>query len=114
MKKYARNQKYNKLVRDRIPEIIEADGLEAVYKHVDKEEVISMLREKLIEESLELKEAEELEDIIVELSDVLEVFKSLCEELSIPEADIEKIRKSRADKRGRFTKRIYLIETKER
>lgn len=114
MKSYPKNKVYNKLVRDRIPEIIEKDNLEVVTQYLSKDEVLVHLKTKLLEEGNELIEAESTEDIVVEAADVLEVLYSILNELNIDVKEVEEVRKARAEKRGGFAKRIFLVETKER
>lgn len=114
MSKYPKEKVYNKLVRDKIPEIIEADGVKAELEIVSEEEAIKLLKEKLLEEGQELIEAKEIEDIKTEMSDILEIIHSLAEEMDISMKELEKTRVERAEKRGRFKKRIFLIRTTER
>lgn len=66
---------YNKLVRDRIPEIIAAQGQKPIIRVMDDKEYISSLEKKFDEEVAEYHESKELE----ELADVLEVIYALCE-----------------------------------
>jgi predicted house-cleaning noncanonical NTP pyrophosphatase (MazG superfamily) len=110
-KKYPTEAVYEKLVRDRIPEIIEADGVKAETRELGPEEVIYLLKQKTIEEAQELVEAKEIEDVKKEIADLEEVLKSLKERLDINEDEIEEIRQKRADSRGRFEKGIFLIRT---
>jgi predicted house-cleaning noncanonical NTP pyrophosphatase (MazG superfamily) len=99
------------LVRDRIPEIIEADGSKAETRQLDQEEVVKELLKKAVEEATELSEAEGTEEISKEMSDVLEIIHSLAERLNISMDEIERLRQIRATKRGRFENGTYLIRT---
>lgn len=110
--KYPKEAVYNKLVRDRIPEIISENGSKSETKILTKEETIKLLKEKSLEESQELVAAEDLKETKKEMSDILEILTSLAEELEIDMDEIEKLRQMRAEKRGRFKKRTYLIRTK--
>jgi predicted house-cleaning noncanonical NTP pyrophosphatase (MazG superfamily) len=110
-KKYPDNMQYDKLVRDRIPEIIEADGVKAETRELASEEIIDLLKQKTIEEGQELAEATEIDDVKKEIADLEEVLRSLRERLNISDAEIEEIRQKRADARGRFEKGIFLIKT---
>ena len=69
--------KYNKLVRDRIPEIIEGNGEEPITRILNDEEYRSELIKKLNEEYDEVVNASG-EDIIEELADMLEVMESIA------------------------------------
>lgn len=114
MGKYAKNAVYNKLVRDRIPEIIEKDNLDVVTKELNKEELITELKRKLMEEASEFTEAESTEGLIVELADLREIELALMERLKISDETVEQVRLKRREDRGGFDQGIYLIETKER
>jgi predicted house-cleaning noncanonical NTP pyrophosphatase (MazG superfamily) len=111
MKNYPKENVYNKLVRDNIPQIIEEDGVSAEVKILSKQELIFNLKEKLIEEAGELKEASEKADQAREVADCLEVIYTLCEELKIDLREVEKERIRRKEKRGGFKKGIFLIKT---
>lgn len=65
---------YNKLVRDKIPEIIEADGKTCKTKILSDEEYIAALETKLNEEVAEYQADKNLE----EMADVLEVLQAIC------------------------------------
>ena len=67
--------KYNKLVRDNIPKIIESDGKEFKIRILNDEEYELELRKKLIEEAKELFEAESIEQKIYELADIYEIIE---------------------------------------
>ncbi len=108
---YPANAEYNKLVRDRIPEIIVADGLQVETRDLTQPEIVQELLRKVVEEAKELSEAEGTDDISKEMSDVLEILISLSERLGISMDEVEKLRKVRAEKRGRFEKGIYLVRT---
>lgn len=110
-KSYPKEAVYNKLVRDRIPEICAKDGSKTEIKTLSKEEAIKLLREKALEEAQELVEAEDLKETKKEMADVLEIIRSLAEELGIPMSEIEELMNDRAEKRGRFRNRIFLVRT---
>lgn len=65
-------KKYHKLVRDRIPEIIESDGKQCVCEVLSSEEYLVLLDEKLQEELHEYEESKSLE----ELADLLEEYQT--------------------------------------
>lgn len=102
--------RYPKLVRDKIPELIERDGKKAIIRVANKKEYILFLLEKLIEESSELKEAEDLEHQKEEIADVREVLASLLNALDISEKEIIGVQSSKAQERGGFNGRIVLEE----
>lgn len=94
---------YGKLVRDRIPEIIRKNGETANIRILkDRGEYLAALCEKILEESLEVKEAAGTEDpveIAKEIADVLEVVDAIAAEFAIPSEEIERVRKERREKR---------------
>lgn len=96
---------HNKIVRDRIPEIIESQGQPPNTRILSEEEALDALVEKLFEEANEFSVDRNLE----ELADLLEVIQSLAELLGHTPEDLEKARKEKAFKRGGFKKRIYLL-----
>ena len=99
--------KYDKLVRDLIPEIIAAKGGEAKTHIAEQEEYKKKLREKLQEEVAEFLESGTPE----ELADVMEVVYALGEIAGVNPADLERIRAAKATERGGFEKKIILEES---
>ena len=99
-------QTYHKLVRDRIPEIIEADGKTCVYATLSNEDYIALLDQKLNEELAEYQESKSLE----ELADLLEVMQAVVKARGWPAEDLERVRAKKAAKRGGFEKKILLKE----
>lgn len=99
---------YNKLVRDRIPEIIEREGKRLSTKILDEDEYVSHLDEKLKEELAEYLKCEETKDQIEELADMLEVILALAEAKGVTPQELEAVRRQKADKRGAFNERILL------
>ena len=99
---------YRKLIRDNIPEIIKSKGGEYKIKTLQKREFEKELRKKLLEESKELLEAPKKE-VINELSDVLEIIKSIASHHKIDFKKIEKNQIKKRKERGGFLKRLFLI-----
>ncbi len=95
---------YKKLVRDKIPEIIRAKGMEPVTRILDDKEYFKELVKKLREEVDEFSQDPSVE----ELADIKEVMIALREALGADAGELEDIRRTKADKNGRFKKRIYL------
>jgi predicted house-cleaning noncanonical NTP pyrophosphatase (MazG superfamily) len=92
-----------KLVRDRIPEIIRAEGLEPVIYTADAEEYGSRLRDKLQEEVAEFIASDSDPE---ELADILEVLYALAQLTGISREQLEELRAVKAGKRGGFADRI--------
>lgn len=101
---------YPKLVRDRIPEMIERDGRKAVTHIAEKDEYIGFLLAKLVEEATELREADGVDYQSEEIADVREVLGALQGALELPESEIAEIQTSKAGERGGFAGRIILDE----
>ena len=101
---------YNKLVRDRIPEIIEASGAECETKILSDEEYLKMIDAKLDEELAEYHKDQNIE----ELADLLEVIYAAAAARGYSIEELEAVRVEKARKRGGFEKRILLIQTIEK
>ncbi len=100
--------KYNKLVRDKIPEIIKENNEIPIIHIANDEEYWNKLKEKLKEEINEFLEDNNKE----ELADILEVIYAIRDYMKINKEELEKIRLEKANKRGAFKKKIILDETK--
>lgn len=100
--------KREKLVRDRIPEIIRSRGGNPVVRVArDDEEYVLMLMNKLDEEVGEYL----MDGDPGELADILEVIYALCDAKRITREELELLRKNKAEERGGFKKRIFLEES---
>lgn len=95
---------YNKLVRDKIPEIIAAQGEKPNIRILAQEEYLLHLEQKLDEETAEFHKDKNLE----ELADILEVVYALADCYGGKEALLEAFQRKH-DQRGGFSKRIFLI-----
>lgn len=95
---------YNKLVRDKIPQIIAADGKKAKTRILDDKEYLKELIKKLKEETEEL----EKEPSIEELADIKEIIIAIREAMGIHAGELEDMRRKKAVERGRFKKKIFL------
>lgn len=101
---------YNKLVRDRIPEIIESSGKKAVYETIASDEsYIKSLKNKLVEELNEFLES----DDVAELADMGEVMHAILEYKGVSVETFQRIRLEKLEKRGGFKKRLLLKEVIE-
>ena len=101
---------YSKLVRDKIPEIIEADNKTCLTEILSDNQYIEMLDKKLNEELLEYQESKDVE----ELADMLEVMHAIVVARGYSVEELEKIRKEKAEKRGDFKNKILLKEVIEK
>lgn len=101
---------YNKLVRDRIPEIIESDGRECSMEILSDDCYLQMLDAKLNEELAEYQESKSLE----ELADLLEVMRAVVKARGWSWEQLEQVRQEKAARRGGFEKKILLKEVREK
>lgn len=99
---------YNKLVRDGIPKKIEMNGEKPIYRELSEEEYWYYLLEKDQEELKEVMDAKTLDEIREELADKLEVLKSMAEFHGLHLQDIMVEADKKRDKKGGFTKRLFL------
>jgi len=104
---------YNKLVRDLIPNIIEQNGKGYKTEILSEEEYIKELQKKLQEEVDEYKEAKEDQDAVEELADILELMNVLAEQHDSSLEEVEKVRKEKAEKRGAFNDKVFLVEVED-
>ncbi|HOM03755.1 MAG TPA: nucleoside triphosphate pyrophosphohydrolase [Acetivibrio sp.] len=101
--------KYNKLVRDRIPEIIEKSGKKAIVEELECSDYKKYLDVKLGEELEEYLAG----DSVDELADLVEVVYAILKYKGVDIKDFESIRKRKAEERGAFDKRLLLKEVIE-
>ena len=102
-----RKFKFSKLVRDKIVEDIISNGGKPKWKTLSNKEYIHELKKKLVEETLELLNAEGSE-IPEELADVQEIIDNLLAALVITKNKFTEIQKKKNHKRGSFKKRQYI------
>ena len=101
--------KYNKLVRDRIPEIIEGSGKTCKAEILNDEEYLRMIDAKLDEELAEYHKDQNIE----ELADLMEVIYAAAVARGYSIEQLEQLRAAKAEKRGGFQKKILLVEVVE-
>ncbi|RDU38914.1 phosphoribosyl-ATP pyrophosphohydrolase [Neobacillus piezotolerans] len=99
---------YNKLVRDKIPQIIKETGKSFSIKQLDDAEYIKELKKKCQEELLEYLSAEDDKEAIEELADILEIIHSLALQHGSSIEKVEETRRQKAEIRGGFKERIFL------
>ena len=100
---------YNKLVRDKIPDMIRAQGEMPNIRILDTEEYLCHLEAKLDEEAGEFHREKNLE----ELADILEVIYALAENLGCTREALMEVYQRKHDARGGFSRRILLISKDE-
>lgn len=96
---------YNKLVRDKIPDIISKNGEKAIVKVLDDKNYKEELDRKLLEEINEYLESDDLE----ELADAIEVLYAILNYKKVSFDELEKVRENKKQKRGAFEDKLYLV-----
>ena len=99
----------NKAIRDKIPEIIKASGNNSKIKKLTDNEFLIEMEKKLNEEVAEYLESKTGE----ELADILEVVYRIAELRGVSSDELDKIRKEKAKKRGKFDSNLFLIDAEK-
>jgi len=96
-----------KLVRDRIPEIMRKEGKTPAIRKVEGNELRQALKDKLVEEAGELRQAENISE---ELADVLEVIDALIDAYGLNLKEIASLKERKKIIRGSFRNGSYLVD----
>lgn len=104
---------YNKLIRDKVLDLLIEEKLEYTSKVLDDTEYEMAIKAKFHEEINEFEKAETPEDIVSELADILELIHAAVklQNTSFEELDVIRLRKK--EERGSFEKKLFLIEVKD-
>jgi len=100
-------KKFNKVIRDKIPEIIQKDGQTCNIQILSDEKFMVEIEKKLSEEVTEYQNDKNPE----ELSDILEVIYRIAQLRGISKEELEKIRIKKLQDKGGFEKNLFLIDT---
>lgn len=100
---------YNKLVRDRIPEIITATGKQPECRVLGPDEYRAALDRKLDEELREYVDGGNVEELV----DLVEVAYALAEYAGLSAAEFEAMRQAKRAARGGFERCLLLIQVGE-
>lgn len=101
---------YNKLVRDKIPDMIRRQGAQPTVRILDDQEYTCSLEGKLDEEVAEYHRDKNVE----ELADILEVVFALAENLGVSREELMDVYREKNEKRGGFSKRIFLVSKEDK
>ena len=101
---------YNKAIRDKIPEIIKESDNNCNIKTLSDEKFLIELEKKLDEELIEYHESKSIE----ELTDLMEIIQRIAELKGIDNKTLQELQKQKAEKRGKFKKNLFLLETDEK
>ena len=102
-------KQYDKLIRDRIPEIIASTGARADIRILSDAEYPVYLERKLDEEVAEVHQDRNAE----ELADILEVIYALAADLGISQEKLHQVYRQKHDARGGFEKKLLLVSTEK-
>ncbi|WJQ82612.1 nucleoside triphosphate pyrophosphohydrolase [Brevibacillus brevis] len=103
---------YNKLIRDKIPQIMKEKGKEFTVHKLSNEQFETELKNKLSEELQEFNQATPQEEI-EELADMVEVIYAYLKYKGVSINEFEKIRLNKQEKRGGFEEKLFLVDVKE-
>ena len=103
-------KKYNKLVRNKIPQIICSEHRKCSVRTLSKSELAMALRKKMSEEANEF----ERNGDIHELADILEIIHAYLQVKGMEFSVLEQIRIRKKKENGGFSRRLYLIEAEPR
>ncbi|PLR96802.1 nucleoside triphosphate pyrophosphohydrolase [Bacillus sp. T33-2] len=103
---------YNKIVRDKIPELLKKQGKSCEVQVLSDKEYILKLKEKLKEDTDQFLNAHESQNI-GEMADIIEVIYAIAEHRGITEAEVDFTRQIKRKQRGGFKKRILLKSVSE-
>jgi predicted house-cleaning noncanonical NTP pyrophosphatase (MazG superfamily) len=101
--------KFNKAIRDKIPEIIRKDGHSCNIQTLSDEKFLVEIEKKLSEEVIEFQNDKNLEELV----DILEVIYRIAQLKGISKEELEKIRVKKLQDKGGFEKNLFLIDTSE-
>lgn len=99
---------YNKLIRDKIPELLERDGKKAIIETLSDEDYLLLLNQKLQEEVDEYLES----GTVDELADIGEVMHAILEFKGITVERFQRVRLEKLEARGGFRKKLLLKEVR--
>lgn len=100
---------YNKLVRDRIPEILDAEGKEYSIIKCNEDDILAYAKKKLLEEAMEFVENPCAE----EAADIIEILKFMCSRIGVYEIQVEAAAISKYARKGGFQENYILEWVKE-
>lgn len=97
-------KEYNKLVRDKVLDIIEEDNKKPIFRILDEKEYVIELKNKLLEEVYEFLKSDEVEELV----DIGEVIHAILEFKKVTKKEYQEQRLSKKNEKGAFKKRYFL------
>ncbi|WP_097075020.1 nucleoside triphosphate pyrophosphohydrolase [Ureibacillus xyleni] len=105
--------KYEKLVRDEIINIIEENGKRCNFRILEENEYLHEIKQKLHEEVAEYEQTSNTTDALEELADILELIHAALTVHNKTFDELETVRSTKAEQRGGFKKRLFLIDVED-
>ena len=102
--------KMEKLVRDNIPQILEEQGAKVFHRIMNENEYYKYLKLKIMEEANEVLAAKSRDEVIEELSDLIEVIKNIQSLHKIENDELENARIAKKSLKGGFEDRVYIAK----
>jgi predicted house-cleaning noncanonical NTP pyrophosphatase (MazG superfamily) len=99
----------NKAIRDKIPEIIKESGSKCNVKTLSDKEFLEKMEKKLDEEVAEYHQSKSVEEI----ADIMEVLERIAELRGASVEELIRIKNEKSQKRGKFEKNLFLVDTDE-
>ncbi len=99
--------KVDKLIRDKLPQIMRASGIQVFERVMEKDEYLKRLKDKLLEEAKEVIASGSEKEMREELADLLEVMLALAKAYGMELADIQQAAEQKRADKGGFDNRIY-------
>ncbi len=104
----------NRLARDLMREYFDRKNIKYHTRFLDRDdEFQEALYAKIVEEVEELLEAEDEENFLEEMADVIEVFRAMLKIKGFSWEDLEEVRKAKLDDRGGFETRLFIEKLSE-
>lgn len=104
---------YKKLVRDKIPQMIEESGKSFTMSILPPDKRLGEIKNKMKEEAIEFQEATNKQDTVEELADIVELVHAALDVYGISYEELEAFRQRKKEKRGGFAEGIYLMEVED-
>ena len=98
MKEY----QFNKLIRSKLPERMSVEGVNVVGRNLNSEEFTQELKNKLVEEAIEVQDTNSRDSLVKELADVMEVIESIISVHNITKEEVEKEQVIKRETNGQF------------
>ena len=100
--------KQNKLVRDKIVQIMQEHGSKMYWIKLEDKDFIKQLKIKLVEEATEIAHTQNNDELAEEMADLMEVFQAFMQVCNISQKEITALQKKKRDEKGGFKSRTFL------